>query len=186
MKFSRLSIPDIVECQPFIHKDDRGYFMETLIHDKLESFLGFKINFCQENQTNSSRGVLRGLHYQIAPFAQNKLVRVVNGAVLDVIVDVRKKSPTFGSHVSIEISAKNKKQLFIPAGFAHGFVALTDNTVFLYKVDNYYKPICERGIAYDDRDLAIDWRFNINELKLSEKDANLPLFKNADYYENFQ
>ena len=114
MNFKKLEIPDIILCEPTVYNDERGYFMETLVHDRLESFLGFQINFCQENQTYSSRGVLRGLHYQMAPFAQNKLVRVVSGAVLDVIVDVRKNSPTFGNYLSIEISAKNKKQLFIP------------------------------------------------------------------------
>ena len=184
MNFKKLEIPDIILCEPTVYNDERGYFMETLVHDRLESFLGFQINFCQENQTYSSRGVLRGLHYQMAPFAQNKLVRVVSGAVLDVIVDVRKNSPTFGNYLSIEISAKNKKQLFIRLGFAHGFVALMDNTVFIYKVDNYYNPASERGIAYDDKNLAIDWMLKSTELKLSEKDSKLPLFKNADYYES--
>ena len=182
MKFSRLEIPEIIECQPLVHTDSRGYFMETLIQNKLEIFLGHSINFCQENQTNSSRGVVRGLHYQIPPFAQNKLVRVVRGAILDVIVDIRKDSPTFGNHLSVEISAENNKQLFIPVGFAHGFVSLEDETVFVYKVDNYYNPESERGIIYNDKQLAIDWRFDPNKLIISKKDFNLPAFKNADYY----
>ncbi len=182
MKFTRLNIPDIVLCQPTLHTDNRGYLMETLIQHKLEDFISSDLNFCQENQTKSSRGVLRGLHYQIPPFAQNKLVRVIRGAVLDVVVDVRKTSPTFGNYISIEISEKNKKQLFIPAGFAHGFVALVDNTIFVYKTDNYYNPESERGIIFDDEYLAIDWGIKFDKLKLSQKDHKLPQFKDADYF----
>ncbi len=182
MNFSRLSIPEIIECNPLVHHDNRGYFMETFNREKLETFLGYSINFSQENQTSSNRGVLRGLHYQTPPFSQNKLVRVASGSVLDVVVDLRKYSPTFGNYLSVKISAKNRKQLFIPAGFAHGFLALEDETVFVYMVDNDYNPNYERGIAFDDKALAIDWGFDFNKLILSEKDSQLPLFKDADYY----
>ena len=174
MQFIRTNIPDVIIIEPKVHGDDRGYFVETFRADKLEEFLGFKINFCQDNESKSSRGVLRGLHYQLAPFAQTKLVRVIQGRVLDVAVDIRKNSVTFGQYVAVELSAKNKKQILIPRGFAHGFVVLEDNTVFAYKVDNYYSPECDRGIAFDDESLNIDWILEKQELKLSEKDTKQP------------
>lgn len=171
MQFIRTNIPDVIIIEPKVHGDDRGYFVETFRQDKLEEFLGFKINFCQDNESKSSRGVLRGLHYQLAPFAQTKLVRVIQGRVLDVAVDIRKNSATFGQYVAVELSAENKKQLLIPRGFAHGFVVLEDDTIFAYKVDNYYSPECDRGIAFDDEDLKIDWILKKEELKLSDKDT---------------
>ena len=140
MNFTRLEIPEVILCEPITISDDRGYFSETFRQDKLEKFLGFKINFCQENQSKSSFGVLRGLHYQLAPYAQTKLVRVLQGTVLDVSVDLRKDSPTFGKHIAIELSEENKKQILIPKGFAHGFVVLSKEAVLTYKVDNYYSP----------------------------------------------
>jgi len=156
MNFIRTKIPDVVICEPTIHGDERGYFVETFREDKLEEFLGYKINFCQDNESKSSRGVLRGLHYQLPPHAQTKLVRVIQGKVLDIAVDIRKESPTFGKHVSVELSSENKKQLLVPRGFAHAFVVLEDDTVFAYKVDNYYSPENDRGIKFDDPALKIN------------------------------
>lgn len=174
MNFIKTKIPDVVICEPVLHGDNRGYFVETFRKDKLESFLGYKINFCQDNESKSSKGVLRGLHYQLAPHAQTKLVRVIQGRVLDVAVDIRVGSPTFGQHVSVELSSENKKQLLVPRGFAHGFVVLDENTVFAYKVDNYYSPECDRGISFNDNALGIDWVLEKNELNLSPKDKIQP------------
>ena len=190
MTFTRTAIPDVVIIEPKVHGDSRGYFVETFVSNKLEEFLGYKINFCQDNESKSSKGVLRGLHYQLPPHAQTKLVRVISGRVLDVAVDIRKNSPTFGKYVAVELSGENKKQLLIPRGFAHGFVVLEDDTVFAYKVDNYYSPECDRGIAFDDKNLNIDWILNHNELNLSAKDTKQPklnetndLFEfGVDYY----
>ena len=190
MTFTRTAIPDVVIIEPKVHGDSRGYFVETFVSNKLEEFLGYKINFCQDNESKSSKGVLRGLHYQLPPHAQTKLVRVISGRVLDVAVDIRKNSPTFGKYVAVELSGENKKQLLIPRGFAHGFVVLEDDTVFAYKVDNYYSPECDRGIAFDDENLNIDWILNHNELNLSAKDTKQPklnetndLFEfGVDYY----
>ena len=185
MNFIRTNIPDVIIIEPTVHGDDRGYFVETFRADKLEAFLGFKLNFGQDNESKSSRGVLRGLHYQLPPHAQSKLVRVIQGRVLDVAVDIRKNSPTFGQHVAVELSAENKKQLLIPRGFAHGFVVLEDDTIFAYKVDNYYSPQCDRGIAFDDENLNIDWILKKEELKLSEKDRKQPkLNETNDLFES--
>jgi dTDP-4-dehydrorhamnose 3,5-epimerase len=177
MQFTPTAIPDVIIIEPKIHGDNRGYFVETYRQDKLEEFVGYKIPFCQDNESKSSKGVLRGLHYQLPPFAQTKLVRVIQGSVLDIAVDIREGSPTFGQHVSVMLSAKNKKQLLIPRGFAHGFVVLEDDTIFAYKVDNYYSPENDRGIAYDDRDLNIDWQLPKESLNLSPKDTKQPSFK---------
>lgn len=174
MTFTRTEIPDVVIIDPEVHGDERGYFVETFRADKLENFLGYKINFCQDNESKSSRGVLRGLHYQLAPAAQTKLVRVIQGRVLDVAVDIRKGSPTFGKHVSVELSGDNKRQLLVPRGFAHAFVVLEDDTVFAYKVDNYYSPENDRGILFSDEAFGIDWKMPFEELKLSAKDKVQP------------
>ena len=190
MTFTRTAIPDVVIIEPKVHGDSRGYFVETFVSNKLEEFLGYQINFCQDNESKSSKGVLRGLHYQLPPHAQTKLVRVIHGRVLDVAVDIRKNSLTFGKYVAVELSGENKKQLLIPRGFAHGFVVLEDDTVFAYKVDNYYSPECDRGIAFDDKNLNIDWILNHDELNLSSKDTKQPklnetndLFEfGVDYY----
>jgi len=191
MNFIRTGIPDVVIIEPQVHGDERGYFVETFRAQSLEEFLGYKINFCQDNESKSSRGVLRGLHYQLAPAAQTKLVRVISGRVLDVAVDIRKGSPTFGKHVAVELTGENKRQLLVPRGFAHGFVVLEDDTVFAYKVDNYYSPQNDRGIAFDDETLGIEWLLSKDKLILSDKDrkqSNLcdtdDIFKyGIDYYE---
>ena len=190
MNFIRTNIPDVIIIEPTVHGDHRGYFVETFRADKLEAFLGYKLNFGQDNESKSSKGVLRGLHYQLPPHAQTKLVRVISGRVLDVAVDIRRNSPTFGQHVAVELTADNKKQLLVPRGFAHGFVVLEDDTIFAYKVDNYYSPECDRGIAFNDPALNIDWMLKTKELKLSDKDTTQPklnetndLFEfGVDYY----
>jgi dTDP-4-dehydrorhamnose 3,5-epimerase len=189
MEFIRSEIPEVIICEPFIYEDNRGYFVETFRQDKLEEFIGYKINFCQDNESKSSKGVLRGLHYQLAPFAQTKFVRVIKGRVLDVAVDIRRGSPTFGKHIAVELNSKNKRQLLIPRGFAHGFVVLEDDTIFAYKVDNYYSPENDRGIAFDDSDLGINWIHT--DFNFSKKDKNQPKLKYAkdlfeygiDYYD---
>ena len=180
MQFTRTNIPDVIIIEPKVHGDSRGYFVETFRQDKLEEFLGFKINFCQDNESKSSKGVLRGLHYQLHPAAQTKLVRVILGRVLDVAVDIRKNSPTFGHHVAVELTSENKKQLLVPRGFAHGFVVLEEDTIFAYKVDNYYSPENDRGIAFNDPSLNIDWILNHDELNLSAKDTKQPLLKDTN------
>ena len=192
MEFTRTKISDVIIMEPKVHGDDRGYFVETFRADKLEDFLGYKINFCQDNESKSSKGVLRGLHYQLAPAAQTKLVRVIQGSVLDVAVDIRKGSPTFGQYVSVKLTGENKKQLLVPRGFAHGFIVLEDNTTFAYKVDNYYSPENDRGISFDDIDLDIDWILDKEELNLSVKDKIQPKLSETndtfvygvDYYAN--
>ena len=182
MKFTRTEIPDVVIIDPQVHGDERGYFVETFRADKLEEFLGFKINFCQDNESKSSKGVLRGLHYQLAPAAQTKLVRVIQGSVLDVAVDIREGSPTFGKHVAVKLTSENKRQLLVPRGFAHAFVVLEDDTTFAYKVDNYYSPENDRGISFNDPAIGIDWQIDASLLKLSEKDTKQPLLKDADLF----
>ena len=172
----------IIEPQVFV--DERGYFSETYRQDKLEAFLGFKINFCQDNESKSSYGVLRGLHYQLPPFSQTKLVRVLKGSVLDIAVDIRKGSKTFGKHVTVELTGENKKQVLVPRGFAHGFVVLSEEATFAYKVDNYYSPECDRGIAFDDQSLNIDWKLPTDKMRLSPKDTKQPLFEDATYFES--
>ena len=182
MKFIRTDIPDVVIIEPTVFGDERGYFVETFRQDKLHEFLGFSIHFLQDNESKSSYGVLRGLHYQLAPAAQTKLVRVIKGKVLDVAVDIRTDSPTFGEHVSVELSEQNKRQLLVPRGFAHAFVVLEDDTVFAYKVDNYYSPEHDRGIAFDDPALGINWLVDKDCLKLSAKDTQQVALANAEVF----
>lgn len=183
MKFSKTNIPDVILCQPTIFNDERGYFFESFNQEVFEKHLGKTIHFCQDNEAKSARGVLRGLHYQLPPYAQSKLVRVISGKVLDIVVDIRKGSATFGQYVAIELSEENKHQLFIPAGFAHGYVVLSDEAVFSYKVDNYYHKASERGIIFNDSELQIDWKLAISELLISEKDKVQPAFNKADLFE---
>ena len=179
MKFTPQSIPEVILIEPIIHGDDRGYFIEAFRQDLFEESIGYKVNFVQDNESRSSKGVLRGLHYQLLPYTQAKLVRVIEGSVLDVAVDIRKSSPTFGQHVSLELTAQNKHQLFVPHGFAHGFVVLSDSAPFAYKVDNYYAPEHDRGIAFDDEQLKINWQLSAEELQLSDKDKAHPSLANA-------
>lgn len=192
MNFIKTKIPEVIIIEPVVHGDSRGYFSETFRADQLEQALGYKVDFIQDNESKSSLGVLRGLHYQLPPHAQSKLVRVISGRVLDLAVDIRQGSPTFGQHISIELSADNHRQLLIPRGFAHGFVVLSDEALFSYKVDNYYSPQCDRGIMFNDPALAIDWKVKQEKLQLSEKDRHQPRFSEAkdlfeygvDYYDN--
>ena len=179
MKFTIQSIPGVILIEPTLYGDNRGYFVETHRQDLLEEALGYKVNFVQDNESKSSKGVLRGLHYQIPPYTQAKLVRAIEGSVLDIVVDIRKSSPTFGQHVAIELTAENKHQIFIPQGFAHGFIVLSDSAKFSYKVDNYYSPEHERGIAFDDKNLAINWRIPLKDIELSNKDKSLPSLSDA-------
>jgi len=179
LKFTPQSIADVILIESTIHGDDRGYFEETFRQDLLEEAIGYKVNFVQENESKSIKGVLRGLHYQLPPYTQAKLVRVIEGSVLDVAVDIRKSSPTFGQNISVELTAQNKHQLFVPQGFAHGFVVLSESATFAYKVDNYYAPEHDRGIAFDDKELKINWQLSAEELKLSDKDKANPSLTNA-------
>jgi dTDP-4-dehydrorhamnose 3,5-epimerase len=176
MKFIPQKIPDVLLLIPKIHCDERGYFMESFRQDLLEDFLGKKIEFIQDNESKSSLGVLRGLHYQLPPYAQSKLVRVISGSVLDIVVDIRKDSPTYGHHLSIELNSENHYQLFIPQGFAHGFVVKSDEAIFSYKVDKQYEPNFERGIVFDDKSLKIDWTLSRDLIQVSHKDTLLPKF----------
>ena len=179
MNFFPQSIPDVLLIEPEVHGDSRGYFTESFRQDLLDDFLGYEVNFIQDNESKSSKGVLRGLHYQLPPYEQTKLVRVIEGKVLDVALDIRQSSPTFGQYVSIELSSDNHRQLFIPKGFAHGFVVLSESAVFVYKVDNYYSPDDDRGIAYNDRQIGIDWILKSDELQLSNKDKSHPTLSEA-------
>jgi len=181
MKIYKSPLPDVYIIEPKIFHDERGYFFESYNAHDFESTLS-KIEFVQDNEACSQYGVLRGLHYQIEPFAQSRLVRVVQGCVLDVAVDIRVNSPNFKRYHAIELSVENKKQLFIPKGFAHGYVVLSESAVLLYKVDHYYSRDHERGIRYDDLDLHIDWKIESKAVKLSEKDAGLPDLKNAELF----
>jgi len=174
MKFVRQSIKDVVLIQPEVFGDTRGYFVETFRQDLFDQFIGQSTNFVQDNESKSSRGVLRGLHYQLPPYAQAKLVRVIEGRVLDVAVDIRRNSLTFAQYVAVELSDENRCQLFIPHGFAHGFVVLSEQATFAYKVDNYYQPKYDRGIAFNDPELAINWQIAESELSLSTKDLAQP------------
>jgi len=179
LKLTPQSIADVILIEPTVHGDSRGYFLETFRQDLFENAIGYQVNFVQDNESKSTKGVLRGLHYQLPPYAQAKLVRVIEGSVLDVAVDIRKSSPTFGQHVAVELTADNKHQLFVPHGFAHGFVVLSDSATFAYKVDNYYAKEYDRGIAFDDNDLDIDWQLLLELLQLSDKDKSHPNLANA-------
>lgn len=176
MKFTPLSIPDVILVQPRLFNDSRGYFYEAY-NQSVFSANGIKDNFVQDNISNSSKGVLRGLHYQIPPKAQAKLVRVLKGAILDVVVDIRKGSPTFGKHLTCDMTAENRSMLYVPVGFAHGFYSLTDDTEVLYKVTNLYSPEHERGVLWNDPALAIPWP-SLNAI-LSDKDKIFPPLKQA-------
>jgi dTDP-4-dehydrorhamnose 3,5-epimerase len=175
MKFVNTSMKGLVIIEPIVLGDDRGYFLESYNKKKFEEAIG-KISFVQDNESKSSRGVLRGLHFQKPPYAQAKLVRCIEGKVLDVAVDIREGSDTYGEHVSVELSGENKKQVFIPRGFAHGFLVLSNSAVVSYKVDNSYAPTYDAGIRWDDSIINIQWGVNESEVLVSEKDAKLPFF----------
>jgi dTDP-4-dehydrorhamnose 3,5-epimerase len=179
MKFTKTSIEGLVIIEPRVFGDERGYFLESYNEKEFEQAI-CKVSFVQDNESKSSKGVLRGLHYQKPPFNQAKLVRCIAGRVLDVAVDIRKGSPTYGKHVAIELSGENKKQIFVPKGFAHGFSVLSETAVITYKVDSMYAPECDSGIRYDDTELGIDWGLPQEEVQLSEKDKDLPSFKDLD------
>lgn len=182
MKLTQTDIPDVVIIEPSIFSDERGWFMESFneqhFHNELTK-LGLSIPnaFVQDNHSCSNKGVLRGLHYQTAPHAQGKLVRVIQGSAFDVAVDIRKESPNYGKWVGVELTDKNNRQLWIPEGFAHGFVALEDNTHFLYKTTNYYSKESERSIRWDDEDLDVDWPIAKKDARLSEKDEVASFFR---------
>lgn len=182
MNFIKTAIDGVWIIEPKVMADARGYFMESYKQDLFEQHVG-KISFVQDNESKSVRGVLRGLHYQLPPFAQSKLVRVISGAVLDVAVDIRKNSPTFGRHVAVELSSENKRQLFIPHGFAHGFLVKSPEAIFAYKVDNAYAPQCERGIRFNDAAIGIAWGMGDDELLLSEKDRAAKLLSEAEIFD---
>ena len=176
------NIDGVVILEPKVFGDDRGYFFEVWNRQKLAD-AGIPCDFVQDNESKSRFGVLRGLHFQAAPYTQAKLVRVIQGAVLDVALDVRKGSPTFGKHIAVELSAENKRQLFVPRGFAHGFVVLSDEVIFAYKCDNAYMPSHERGIAFDDPALGIDWRVKVDNFILSEKDTKNPCLADVEVFD---
>lgn len=180
MNVIHTDIPEVVIVEPRVFGDHRGYFFESFSQRDFNAQVR-EVRFVQDNESKSRYGVLRGLHFQKPPHAQSKLVRVVKGAVLDVAVDIRKGSPTFGKHVAVELTEDNHRQLFIPRGFAHGFVVLTDEVVFQYKCDDFYAPQCEGAIAWDDPDLGIDWRVPVSDIILSDKDKVHPQLKNAGW-----
>jgi dTDP-4-dehydrorhamnose 3,5-epimerase len=179
MRIENTPLKDCFIFHETVHGDARGYFIETYNQRDFQKASGLDIVFVQDNQSKSSKGVLRGLHMQRGNAAQAKLVRVLEGAVLDIAVDLRKDSPTFGEHFAIELTAENRKQFFVPAGFAHGFVVLSETATFFYKVDKFYQPGNEIGIIYNDKDLNIHWKLSTSEIILSEKDKHLGSF--ADY-----
>ncbi len=180
MEYKKTAFKDLIICIPKIFSDDRGYFYESFNLRSFSDFTGLHIDFVQDNQSRSSFGTLRGLHFQIGDYAQSKLVRVVEGDVLDVVVDLRSEEPTYGKSFAIVLSAQNRKQLFVPRGMAHGFITLSENATFIYKCDNFYHKESERGIIFNDPDLAIDWRLPEKQFLLSEKDLQNTLFKNLD------
>lgn len=182
MEILATAIPEVKIIIPKVFGDARGYFFESWNAAKYAE-AGITANWIQDNESKSRFGVLRGLHFQAAPYTQAKLVRVIEGAVLDVALDIRRNSPTFGKHVAIELSSDNKRQLYIPRGFAHGFVVLSESVLFAYKCDNAYMPSHERGIAFNDPALGIDWRVNLSEYILSPKDTQNPLFVDAEVFD---
>ena len=179
MNFIETRLNGCFIIEPKVFNDERGYFMESFNQNTFEKGITAKVRFVQDNESFSTKGVLRGLHYQIGDYAQAKLVRVIKGKVLDVAVDIRKDSKTFGQYISIELSEENKKQLFIPRGFAHGFIVLSNTAIFSYKCDNFYNKQSEGGIIFNDKYLNIDWILNEKEFVISEKDLQLPVLKNA-------
>lgn len=182
MEYKKTAIEGVYIIEPRVFNDARGYFFEAWKKDEFEQHIG-KVDFVQDNESKSSYGVLRGLHYQKGEFSQAKLVRVIKGRVLDVAVDIRKSSPTFGQYVMVELSDENKRQFFIPRGFAHGFLVLSDEAVFTYKVDNVYAPQAEAGIRWNDPDVGIQWPIDLDKVMTSEKDLKQPFLRDAEVFE---
>lgn len=180
VNFISTEIPGLVIIEPKVFGDSRGYFFESFNLNTFKKHIG-EIEFVQDNESKSTKGVLRGLHFQKPPFEQSKLVRCIDGEVLDVAVDIRKGSPTFGKHVSVLLSGENKRQFYIPRGFAHGFVVLSETAVFAYKVDNWYAPTHDAGVSFCDAQLGIDWKIDQSLVKLSEKDSQLPLLSQCEF-----
>lgn len=181
MNVIKTKIEGVIIIEPRVFEDSRGYFFESFSQKQFEEKV-CKTIFVQDNESKSSLGVLRGLHFQKPPYAQSKLVRVIKGSVLDVAVDIRKGSPSFGKYVSVELSEENKKQFFVPRGFAHGFVVLSEEAIFQYKCDNFYVPDAEGALAWNDPNLNIDWKMNTDELILSDKDKRNKLLKEQDWF----
>ena len=182
MKYIKTKIDDVIVIEPKVFFDSRGYFFEAFKKEEFEQNVG-KVDFIQENESKSTYGVLRGLHYQKGAYSQSKLVRVIKGRVLDIAVDIRKSSPTFGQHVAVELSDENKLQLFIPRGFAHGFLVLSEEAVFTYQVDNVYAPQHEASIRFDDPDLGIQWPIGTADMLTSEKDKKAICFADAEVFD---
>ena len=180
MQVIKTALEGVLIIEPRIFKDARGYFFESYNKKAFDEAIGRKVDFVQDNESMSSRGVMRGLHFQRPPYTQAKLVRCVRGRVLDVAVDIRKGSPTYGQHVAVELSEENHRQFFVPRGFAHGFAVLSDVAVFQYKCDNYYAPEADGGISIADESLGIDWQLDPSEALLSDKDMKHPLLKDFD------
>lgn len=183
MDYKKTEIEGVYIIQPKVFKDNRGYFMETFRQSDFDAGIGRHVEFIQDNESKSSRGVLRGLHYQKGEASQAKLVRVIKGRVVDVAVDIRRSSKTFGRYVMVELSEENKIQFFIPRGFAHGFLVLSDEAIFTYKVDNAYAPQQEASIRYDDPDIAIEWPMDMAEVITSEKDMNARWLRDAETFD---
>lgn len=181
MKIYKTAIDGVLILEPQVFEDERGYFFESYNQAKMEE-AGLHYNFIQDNQSKSCYGTVRGIHFQKGEFSQAKLVRVLEGTVLDVAVDLRKNSPTFGKHVAVELSAENKKQLLIPRGFGHGFSVLSQTAVFAYKCDNVYNKASEGGVRFDDPDIGVDWKIDSKKAILSEKDKNAPLLKEVECF----
>ncbi|MDE6003252.1 MAG: dTDP-4-dehydrorhamnose 3,5-epimerase [Prevotella sp.] len=182
MEYVKTAIEGVYIIEPRVFNDARGYFFEAWKKDEFEQRIG-KVDFVQDNESKSSYGVLRGLHYQKGGFSQAKLVRVIKGRVLDVAVDLRKSSPTFGQYVMVELSDENKRQFFIPRGFAHGFLVLSDEAIFTYKVDNVYAPQADAGIRWNDPDVGIQWPIDLDKVMTSEKDLKQPFLRDAEVFE---
>ncbi|WP_097433329.1 dTDP-4-dehydrorhamnose 3,5-epimerase, partial [Escherichia coli] len=180
MNVIKTEIPDVLIFEPKVFGDERGFFMESFNQKVFEEAVGRKVEFVQDNHSKSTKGVLRGLHYQLEPYAQGKLVRCVVGEVFDVAVDIRKSSPTFGKWVGVNLSAENKRQLWIPEGFAHGFCVLSDEAEFVYKTNNFYSKMQERGILWSDKSINIEWP--VQNPLLSDKDINGQKFVDADFF----
>lgn len=186
MTITPTELPEVLLIKSNVYQDKRGWFIESFHKDKLANAVGHSINFCQQNQAESYYGVIRGLHYQMPPSAQSKLISVVEGNILDIVMDIRKGSPNFGKHITVELSGKKQEQLYIPRGFAHGYSCSSEIARIIYLVDNYYNKANEAGIVFDDPQLNIDWQLPTDKIILSEKDKCLPRFQAAKFFDFYQ